>query len=120
VPVVRDHSHRCVGLNRMLCFLDKSNNYSCSGSRGPSTVEIYDKSWWNVAMVRKHESRLCSCNGVKELPHNACLQKMLCKFRMSYFLQEYSCILEIALNSESKPLVIKKMSPELDVVLSSL
>jgi hypothetical protein len=83
-------------------------------------VEIYDKSWWNVAMVRKHESRLCSCNGVKELPHNACLQKMLCKFRMSYFLQEYSCILEIALNSESKPLVIKKMSPELDVVLSSL
>ncbi len=109
-----------MGLNRMLCFLDKSNNYSCSGSRGPSIVEIYDKSWWNVAMVRNHESRLCSCNGVKELPHNACLQKMLCKFRMSYFLQEYSCILEIALNSESKPLVIKKMSPELDVVLSSL
>ncbi len=75
---------------------------------------------WNVAMVRKHESRLCSCNGLKELPHNACLQKMLCKFRKSYLLQEYSCILEIALNSESKPLVIKKMSPELDVALSSL
>jgi hypothetical protein len=62
-------------------------------------------------MVRKHESRLCSCNGVKELPHNACLQKMLCKFRMSYFLQEHSCILEIALNSESKPLCDQEDEP---------